>query len=331
MLVFFNGDSADKHGLAQLMRIFGGDKIRGLMERLGVPEDEAIQNRMISRAVEQAQSRIEGYNFDIRKHVLEYDEVMNKHREIIYKKRLEILEQSQTGEGAGTEPIVLGMVERQLRNIVEFHAASFAVDDAEDTAKSFLEAIGKILPISQDHAKKIFGDAKKGFENADALSEELIHYANLTYEAKEGQLGEKVLRDAEKAVLLQTLDMLWMDHLEAMEHLRDSVRLRAYGQRDPLIEYKNEGHQQFQELLKAYEAMVAQTIFKVGAVSDRGARLGQIREERRDIFGASAGPAAMRRESENRNPQATPKKPEASRNDPCPCGSGKKYKKCHGK
>ncbi len=354
-----------------LMRIFGGDKIRGLMERLGVPEDEAIQNRMISRAIEQAQGRIEGYNFDIRKHVLEYDEVMNKHREIIYKKRLEILEHSEdekvkpraqtqgasdetissvfahgaesrtespgglrgdTGlSGArrpGTEPIVLGMVEAQLRDIVAFHASSYTQEASLENAKSFLEAIGKMLPMTREHAQKLHEDAKMGFENPDALTEELVQYANLTYEAKEGQLGEKILREAEKAVLLQTMDMLWMDHLEAMEHLRDSVRLRAYGQRDPLIEYKNEGHQRFQELLKTYEAMVAQTIFKVGSVSQRGQGLGQIREERRDIFGKDS---PMKTETERRDTFPAVKKPEAGRNDPCPCGSGKKYKKCHGK
>ncbi|MDO8558236.1 MAG: preprotein translocase subunit SecA [bacterium] len=316
-----------------LMRIFGGDKIRSLMERLGVPEDEAIQNRMISRAIEQAQGRIEGYNFDIRKHVLEYDEVMNKHREIIYKKRKEILEHSEDEKGPGTEPIVLSMVEAQLRDVVSFHASSHTEETSSENAKSFLDAVGKMLPLKREHAEKLYEDAKKGFENPEALAEELVQYANLTYEAKEGQLGEQVLRDAEKAVLLQTLDMLWMDHLEAMEHLRDSVRLRAYGQRDPLIEYKNEGHQQFQQLLKAYEAMVAQTIFKVGAVSQHGQKLGEIREERRDIFGKDS---PMKTETERRSGQPAIKKPEVGRNDPCPCGAKqpdgrpKKYKKCHG-
>ena len=316
-----------------LMRVFGGDKIKGLMERLGVPDDEAIQNRIITRSIEQAQGRIEGYNFDIRKHVLEYDEVMNKHREVVYKKRRDILELAEEKNGPRTEKLVEEMVENQLRVIVEFHASSFTSEGADQHAKSFVEAVNKILPLSQDHAKKLYEDSSKGFEDAETAIEELLRYAQLTYEAKEGQLGEENVRSAEKAVLLQTLDMLWMDHLEAMEHLRDSVRLRAYGQRDPLIEYKNEGHQMFGQLLKTYEGMVAQTIFKVGAVSRQGHTPQHIREERRPMFGDAVGGSAtgrMQQASQGGEGSQISHGPKAGRNDPCPCGSGKKYKKCHG-
>jgi preprotein translocase subunit SecA len=311
-----------------LMRIFGGDRIKGLMERLGVPEDEPIQNRMITRAIAQAQDRIEGYNFDIRKHVLEYDEVMNKHREIIYKKRLEILQRTEGGNAVGAKQMVLEMVSEQVKNIVMFHADSFAQDDAEENAKNFVQETGKILPLTREHAEKLYEDAKKGFENPELISEELAQYASLTYDAKEGQLSSKIMRQAEKGILLQTLDMLWMDNLEAMEHLRDSVRLRAYGQRDPLIEYKTEGHRQFQGLLKAYELMVAQTIYRVGVVSEKQAQMGEVREERRDIFGSS--PMQAESERGGREQVVAARKPEVGRNDPCPCGSGKKYKRCHG-
>ncbi|MDP3964010.1 MAG: preprotein translocase subunit SecA [bacterium] len=318
----------------ELMRIFGGDRIRGLMERLGVPEDEPIANRLISRSIEQAQGRIEGYNFDIRKHVLEYDEVMNKHREVIYKRRRDILADVENGS-EGTKAIVMEMVVSQLQALMMRHVELIkqSLDDEDqrkELVKLFMEELGKHVPLSLEHAKAIVDQAEKGFPNPENLEEELVAYAKLTYEAKEGQLGASSLRQAEKAVLLQTLDMLWMDHLDNMEHLRDAVRLRAYGQRDPLIEYKHEGHRMFQGLLATYETMVAQTIFRVGPITKRGGEeLRQIREEKRDIFG---GDSPMKAESERHGGVASaPAKPEAGRNDLCPCGSGKKYKKCHGK
>ncbi|PIY34070.1 MAG: preprotein translocase subunit SecA, partial [Bacteroidetes bacterium CG_4_10_14_3_um_filter_42_6] len=176
-----------------LLRVFGGDRIKSLMEKLNLPEDEPIEVGILSNAIESAQAKIEGFNFDSRKHVLEYDDVLNKHREIIYKRRLEILGKTK---------------EEGLRD-------------------QMLEIV-----------------AKAGFSKDD-------------YEKKEKELGPEVMRHAEKAVSLRILDSLWMEHLENMEYLRDAVRLRAYGQRDPIIEYKNEGHKAFQELLKQIELTTA--------------------------------------------------------------------------
>jgi len=223
-----------------LLRVFGGDRIKSLMEKLNLPEDEPIEVGILSNAIESAQAKIEGFNFDSRKHVLEYDDVLNKHREIIYKRRLEILGKTK---------------EEGLRD-------------------QMLEIV-----------------AKAGFSKDD-------------YEKKEKELGPEVMRHAEKAVSLRILDSLWMEHLENMEYLRDAVRLRAYGQRDPIIEYKNEGHKAFQELLKQIELTTAETILKITLAPQR------------------------------ENPQFSQPAPIVSqkqltgRNDPCPCGSGKKYKKC---
>jgi preprotein translocase subunit SecA len=220
-----------------LMRIFGGDRIKGMMTALKVPEDEPIQAKMISGAIESAQEKIEGFNFDARHHLLEYDDVINKHREIIYKKRDEFL--------AG-----------------------------KDLKEKVLETL-----------------KKAGFTEED-------------YNKKEKELGEQMF-GVERFVCLKVLDTLWQEHLSYMDHVRDSVRLRAYGGRDPLVEYKNEGHKAFQQLLATLEANIADNILKAG-INKNAQRPMQSK------------------------PVESGKK-EIGRNDPCWCGSGKKFKKCHGK
>jgi len=221
-----------------LMRIFGGDKIKSLMTALKMPEDEPIQAGMISGAIESAQEKIEGFNFDARHHVLEYDDVLNKHREIIYKKRKEFL-----------------------------------------TSENLKE---KVLEI---------------FEKAGIAKEE--------YKKKEKEVGEDNMRQIEKSICLRVSDMLWQEHLSYMDHIRDSVRLRAYSGRDPLVEYKNEGHKAFGQLLAMLDANITDNILKAGI---------QVQSK----------PMPQSRAIESG-------KKEIGRNDPCPCGSGKKYKKCHGK
>jgi len=226
-----------------LLRIFGGDRIKNLMERFHLPEDEPIEARLVSNAIESAQTKIEGMHFDVRKHLLDYDDVVNKHRKVFYGRRMEIL--------------------------VSFE-------------KSLLRE--KIIEILQ----------KKGF-------------AKESYEEKEKEIGEERMRKAEKFLCLRILDSLWLEHLENMESLRDSVRLRAYGQRDPLVEYKNEGHRLFSQLLSDFETVLSNTILKM-QVAERSSL-----EEKKHFVSASAA------------------KNKTGRNDPCPCGSGKKYKKCCGK
>jgi preprotein translocase subunit SecA len=226
-----------------LMRIFGGDKIKGLMETFQMPEDQPIQAGLVSRAIESAQGKVEGHNFDIRKNVLDYDEVMNKHREVFYRKRKEVLEK------------------------------------AED--KTLREYVLEIL-------KKNGGTEEE-------------------YNKKEKEMGEDAMRQVEKFVCLRVLDTFWIEHLENMEYMRDSVRLRAYGQQDPLIEYKNEGRRMFHELLAGVETTIADNILKV-----------QLTPSNQNLVKQRVIPIGM-------------KKQETGRNDLCPCGSGKKFKKCHGK
>ncbi len=222
-----------------LIRVFGGDRIKSLMERFNFPDDALIENPIISKSIESAQAKIEGANFDARKYVLEYDNVLNKHREAIYKKRKEFL---LKGERKELREEIIALFEQQ------------------------------------------------GFSRED-------------YEKKEKELGEENMREVEKIVSLRVLDILWVEHLENMESLRDSVRLRAYGQRDPLIEYKVEGRRMFNELLVNYDKMVVSSILRAGI------KIEPLEEKKEIVQG----------------------KKEVGRNDPCPCGSGKKYKKCHGK
>ncbi|HAQ05768.1 MAG: Protein translocase subunit SecA [Candidatus Azambacteria bacterium GW2011_GWB2_46_37] len=304
-----------------LMRIFGSEKIKGMMDLLGLPEDQPIENKMISRALEAAQSKIEGFHFDARKHVLEYDDVMNRHREVAYKMRRRIADGSEL-----TKDKISRMFGDEIKKIVEFHTQSESF--GEWNIEEIIEDAKAIFSLSPDVRSKL-EELKDGRRDKFEIQKEFAAYLNdlalKAYAAKEKEVGEENTRQAEKFILLRTLDFLWMDHLEAMEHLRSSVRLRAYGQRDPLVEYKNEGHRIFQKLLGVFQTDVVGAIFKVG-ISVPSARAGAP---------VAARPAPQiilsRGESESAAPKTAAKdRPTVGRNDPCPCGSGKKFKKCHG-
>ncbi len=293
-----------------LMRVFGGDRIRGLMERLNMPEDQPIENSFISKALESAQSKIEGLNFDARKHLLEYDDVMNKHRTAIYKKRLDIL------SGRVHEGSAFDLLKKTVKTIVGFHVQSdqFWSDWSREEVFENLKAF---LPIGQEQKEFLAKAATR-----DEVENYFLEITGKIYEEKEKRAGAKIMREIEKMVMLNSLDNLWMNHLEDMEHLRDSVRLRAYGQRDPLVEYKNEAHKLFNGLLRNFEEQVAMMILKVEPSSVT-------------FVGEPAPPPAMNLNAEPETkipaPKVSPKRGEVGRNDPCPCGSGKKYKKCHGR
>ena len=282
-----------------LMRIFAPDRIKKLMEAMNIPEDQPIENRMIGRAIESAQAKIEGFNFDTRKHVLEYDDVMNKQRETIYRKRREIVESASLREQ------VLEVIANEITKIVKFHAPGEYQDDWN--LEEMHENIKSIFPLPNE-ARQTTADA----QTKDDLIDYLVGLAKQAYEAKEKNVGEVQMREIEKMFYLRTIDMFWMEHLDEMEHLRDSVKLRAYGQKDPLVEYKNEGHKLFGRLLGAIQTSFVGSIYKVEIMSERAA-------EKKETKNILAGQAV----SEN-------KKNKVGRNDPCPCGSGKKYKRCHG-
>ncbi|OGF73148.1 preprotein translocase subunit SecA [Candidatus Giovannonibacteria bacterium RIFCSPHIGHO2_12_FULL_44_42] len=291
-----------------LMRIFGSDRIKNMMGRFGIPEDEAIENKMVSNAIESAQEKIEGYNFDSRKHVLEYDDVMNKQRKAIYGRRFEIL----FGKAEEIEEKAKIILTDVLAKIVEVHTIS---ELAEEWNREEIE----------ENIKAIFGDINsihEAFHKAESredLTDLLNKYLEDSFLKKKESVGE--FAEAVRMTMLRAIDVLWMEHLEAMEYMRGSVRLRAYGQRDPLIEYKNEGAKMFQQLEGHINAYIANLIFKIGPsagmsttpIQNQGLKLN------------------LNNGSKNFQHSVSNKKGEIGRNDPCPCGSGKKYKRCHGR
>jgi len=368
-----------------LMRIFGGERIKILMDRLGLPEDQPIENKMISRSIEGAQRKVEGHNFDIRKHLVEYDDVMNKQREVIYRKRRRILEldankilnpkseilknaqnpndqisnQEENPEPLDLKSEIIGIVDDEIERIVNAYP--------EDGEKVKLEL------------KTIFGDIEFASIELDKLKE----LAHTLYDEKEKQYGESVMRNIEKAVYLRTIDMLWIEHLTSMEELREGIGLRGYGQRDPLVEYKGEAYTMFKALLGAVEANVSRTIFRIQiqtapqpVVEHRPLEYGApnpdvvgdiTKEDERELeemadknpkseilnpkqiqntkfenpnLGSGVtttirepgGKTIHDRMMDSSGPQGTVRTgKKVGRNEKCPCGSGKKYKKCCGR
>ncbi len=289
----------------ELVRIFGGDRLKKIMETMGVGDDDVIENSFISSAIQQAQTRIEGHNFDARKYVLEYDDVMNKHRVSIYNLRKKAL-------GAeNLRNLILGYVHEFVENIIRVHATT---ETSEQNSSELTEGLKSLAPFTSALDEKVKG----------GHSEDLIAFVRdeleRLYKDREEKTGMEQMRMLERMVLLRTIDQLWMDHIDQMEHLRDSVRLRAYGQRDPLVEYKLEAQRLFDQLLQSVKAQVANVIYKVELIT--APEKPQMHES--GPLNISA-PESTHQETINAG-----EKDKVGRNDPCPCGSGKKYKKCHG-
>ncbi|MFC1700653.1 preprotein translocase subunit SecA [Patescibacteria group bacterium] len=276
-----------------LMRIFGGEKVQSMMNALKLSEDQPIENKLISRAIEAAQAKIEGYNFDARNHVLEYDDVMNKQREVIYKKRREVL------ASENLQPQILEMIDNEIKKVVKFHTQ--ANDSKDWNYKEIGEVMRSIFSTPDGFEKKLLE-----IKDQEEIYKYLLDLSKEAYNSKEKEL-DKNIRQLEKFVALRNIDMLWMDHIDNMSHLRDSVRLRAYGQKDPLVEYKREGISLFQRLLDSIQSNIVNMIYKFSI--------------------APAGQSS----SVVTNNGSVNQSQKAGRNSPCPCGSGKKFKKCCGK
>ena len=293
-----------------LARVFGGDRLKNVMDRLGVGEDESIENRFVSRAIEQAQAKIEGFHFDSRKYVLEYDDVMNRHRVAVYGLRDKILNRADNKE------LFSEYFTWFIDRLVESHTQT------EEWNTEELNETLKTLTVSEEGAHpKLIEVAKTG--DRLALKSFLSDFISKEWEKKEKELGVEQMRRLENLVLLRTIDELWVDHLEAMEYLRESVRLRAYGQRDPLVEYKIEGQRMFEELLQNVKSQAVNLIFKVSFIQQP--QTVTIQEGRDN---SSSGETVQAGE---KSVPATNSEPKIGRNDPCWCNSGKKYKKCHGR
>ena len=378
-----------------LMRIFGSDRIKGMMNRLGVPDDMPIENKMVSRSIESAQKKVEGHNFDIRKHVVEYDDVMNRHREAIYNKRKSIIKTSSEetpstsqGEDKGEDSkvdsqvlraMIFEFLEKEIVQVVNMHTT--ATNHQDWNLKEIGQTMDTIAPsqgeswgdgldgvIESDSMRDKGADAKMRSRLIDYLTDKAKQiYQSMTSVIAENSDEKDEIKQLERAVLLNSIDTLWMDHLDALDNLRTAVGLRGYGQRDPLVEYKRDSYGLFQQLQSSIQNQVVYSVFKIIAarqmqkqaqgdnVSSKALMqaLGSGMSDLTGLkFSAPAKEGAEHTESpimQSANTTGLPgvaqtatqsiasddrnrfEGEKVGRNDPCPCGSGKKYKKCHGK
>ncbi len=307
-----------------LMRRFANDRVQGIMKTLGFTDDTALESKMVSRTIESAQTRVEGYNFDTRKHVVEYDDVINRQRETIYRERDRILRSSSLG------PTIEAMLDEEVAALVADHtAAEYATEWNREGLKTQLTTM---VPSLTDADLRMIDDARE----PGALLDELTETIHARYEAKRTEVGEPGIGVLERLVLLRVIDSLWVEHLTAVDDMRRGIGLRAYSQRDPLNEFKIEAYRMFDELKTTIRHDVTHTIFRVTVQ----AQPPQPRPVARNVVegrapvgeGLSvAGSATATAVAGNGNGSpAARSSPKVGRNDPCWCGSGKKFKKCHG-
>ncbi len=298
-----------------LMRLFGGERMKSLMTTLGLPDDQPIEAKLVSRSIESAQKKIEGLNFDTRKHVLEFDDVLNHQRNVIYKRRRAFLADTEESKQGDLKKEILEMVEKEIGELVttNLNALDELGNKKEDWDNLFKTA-NSIIPVDQNLIAKIKEEAKNAADREFAVADVLYKAAADFWEKKEQEMGREVFEGAQRFVALQSLDNLWMEHLDTMDHLRDSVRLRGYGQRDPLVEYKKEGHLMFQRLTAEINKQIVFTIFHI---SVQAKPQQQVQPMNLNLSSQSANQSIS--ESADKS---------VGRNEPCPCGSGKKWKKC---
>ena len=342
------GDPGSTHFFVSLeddlMRLFASEKIQNMMKVLKVPEDQPLEHKMISGAIESAQKKVEGHNFDIRKHVLQYDDVMNRQRQVIYGKRKDILTKENIKEEVWVD------IDKEIESIVNFHTAT--EDNRKWNKKEIIENINTIFPVSSDVETAI-----KEAELSDKIIEIIKTESKSVYDQKESEAGEETWRKVEKVVNLRVIDMLWVEHLDAMVRMREGIGLRGYAQKDPLAEYKQEAYGMFKRLLGTIISDITRMIFKVrveknvtpvenksrdieakkrlafkgaqepkGDFVDEKKELSSISSDRNLKLDSPSEEQATSISSAVRDPGD--KKKKIGRNDPCPCGSGKKYKKC---
>jgi preprotein translocase subunit SecA len=299
-----------------LLRIFGSDRISGIMDKMGMEEDEPIEHNIISRAIENAQRKVEGHNFDIRKHLLEYDDVMNKQREIIYQQRREVL------EGDGVKNIIYDMIGDAMQEV----AAEFVQDkvpsedwDWEGVFERLFNLLGARIELAGEEKKNL--DGEKFAEKLETLAREL-------YAEQEKKIDPETMQYLERVILLQTVDTNWKEHLLNMDHLKEGIGLRGYGQKNPLNEYKREGFEMFGSMIDLVKEKTLGALFRIQLVQedevDRQA-LERKQQQQEEVMQLRHGEAAAEKQPVKREGA------KVGRNAPCPCGSGKKHKKCCGR
>lgn len=286
-----------------LMRIFGSDRISGLMGKLGMDEDMPIENRMVTKAIENAQKRVEAHNFDIRKHLLEYDDVMNKQRSEIYSFRKESL------LGENLKDRIFSMLDEIVDEILfiycpqEKHMEEWDIKGLKDSVYGLFSIAPDVTPM-----------------DLDSLKNTLISEFKNAYEKKESEIGSDIMRYLEKVIMLQIIDTQWKDHLLAMDHLKEGIGLRGYGQRDPLVEYKKEAFDMFADMISRISTEVLKRLFKIQVQKRETIKKEPVRQARLN-YNRGEGLSTV---------QTVRRSKKVGRNEPCPCGSGKKFKKCCG-
>jgi preprotein translocase subunit SecA len=309
-----------------LMRIFGGERIKNLMGTLRVPEDQPIENRFISGSLERAQEKVEGFNFDIRKHLLEYDDVLNKQREIIYRRRCRILSNKASEKKySNLKNEIISAIYDEIDHFVRLYTE--LNEKGKWNIKEVVENMITILP--EEYKAEI--EKIESMKNVEAIIEHLQGLADKAYEAKEKVVGTEMQRLIEKTLMLRSIDNLWIEHLTSIEELRQGIGLRGYGQRDPLTEYKREAYNMFERLIATIYEEVIHLILKV-ELSQAPTPAPSTIEGSGVIMKGGDEKAAAGVFSEGEKKEEQPKThKKVGRNDPCPCGSGKKYKKCCGR
>jgi preprotein translocase subunit SecA len=311
-----------------LMRIFGSDRISGIMQKLGMEEGVPIEHKLISRAIENAQKKVEGHNFDIRKHLLEYDDVMNKQREVIYEQRREVL------EGKNLKERIFEMIEDLFEDSYntfidpEAYPEDWDVEGLKEWTSSLFSVNmflnGKnLLKINNQQEVEI---AELTCED---LKERLLKTIKETYELREKQMGDEKIRWLEKRIMLYVIDTIWKDHLLSMDHLKEGIGLRGYAQKNPLNEYKKEGYEMFVGMIERIKQGIMEYLFRVQVATEEEQEIGFMPQQQQKMLENHGGPPESRGGG---GVQTTVKRntEKVGRNQPCPCGSGKKYKKCCG-
>jgi preprotein translocase SecA subunit len=297
-----------------LMRIFGAERIQGIMNRLGMEEGVPIEHGLVTRAIENAQKKVEAHNFDIRKHLLEYDDVMNKQREVIYNQRKEVL------KGENLKEEVLEMA----AGLAEEIAARYAEKEGDPSEWDF-KGLGEAL-YHQFAFRLEFSEKEREDLTFEQIQDRVVQKVTEAYERKETQFGAPMLRQLEKVIMLQTIDTLWKDHLLNMDHLKEGIGLRGYGQKNPLQEYQKEGFEMFEDMVQRIQEDVVQKLFTIEMARESAMEEIQVQQRPQRMVLSHGGsdeparPAPAKREGAK-----------IGRNDPCSCGSGKKYKRCCGK
>ena len=291
-----------------IVRRFGGDRIKTVMGWAGMDEDTPLENKWVNRAIEAAQVKVEGYHFDIRKHLVDYDDVVNKHRELIYEERKKIL------SGFDLKSNILSMVKDELQILVDTHTAG-GYGDGWDV-EALVGELATIFPLPQGLNPETLSQM-----GSQEIKDQLTEHAESLYEQKEKDVGADNMRILERLLMLRIIDSLWVEHLTAMEHMRQGIGLQATAQRDPLVAYKREGHSMFQNLLAAIQHDMAHVIYRANIAKRGETPQGQ----------AAPAPAQAQAGGDGSKKRLKVAGKKVGRNDPCPCGSGKKYKHCCGR